>query len=255
VHARISPTVIYSNFVRQQAIFKEFLRAMKIEQANFPDSIRLPPLYGKGMPERSVEILLARLLYRPGIRILDVGHANSMKCHLSMIDTIPRPRNITGIDISKPVFNVNAYYDRSIEGDITSTSLPDGSFDLIWCISALEHFGMDNSTYTGEFTVSGDLDFIAIKEMIRLLAKNGTLLITVPYGRYEDHGSYRNYDGTRWQKLLGSISDGAHVKTLYFKHTHGNGWTVGQPDELRYAGYFDQANNGAAAIAAAIITK
>jgi len=40
--------------------------------------------------------------------------------------------------------------------------------------------------------------------MLRLLKKSGTLLITVPYGKYEEHGWLRNYDKHRWQELLGA---------------------------------------------------
>jgi hypothetical protein len=91
--------------------------------------------------------------------------------------------------------------------------------------------------------------------MLRLLKKSGTLLITVPYGKYEEHGWLRNYDQHRWQDLLGAARPQATVRELYFRHTYGNGWTTASPEELRYVGYYDQANAGAGGLAAALIVK
>lgn len=241
----------------QKNIFKEFERATREKTLVFPNKIFLPMNYGRSMPERVVEIFLCWLSYRSGYRILDIGHANAMECHLNMVRTLPEPKNLTGIDIAVPVYDVEAVYNHSILGDITNVSLPDDSFDLIWCISALEHIGMDNSGYVDNVSKSkqNDMDVQAIKEMVRLLSIGGSVLITVPYGKREDHGWFMNYDQEHLHSLLNVIRQKTKVSEWYFKHTFSMGWSMVKPEELRYVGYYDQNNSGSAGLAAIYITK
>jgi SAM-dependent methyltransferase len=239
----------------QQRIAEEFDRARALEQPEFPACLQLPPLYAKGLPERAVELLIAWHSYRPGLRVLDVGHAYAMLCHLHMIRALPQPRRLTGVDIANPQYDSRPYYQASLIGDITRSTIPGESFDLIWCISALEHFGMDNSLYTSQFDQTSGQDARALGEMVRILAPGGTLVVTVPYGRYEDHRTMKNYDAQRWQALLETVRSKARVREMYFRHTFGAGWAQAESPELRYVGYYDQANAGAGAIAIAYITK
>jgi SAM-dependent methyltransferase len=239
----------------QHNIFQEVQRGLAIPQTDFPARLSLPHKYGCGLPERVIELLLAKLVYQPNTELLDVGHANAMACHLKLIKTLPSPRNITGIDIANPSYDVSDYYQDSVCGDIADTCFDSDRFHCIWCISALEHFGMDNSGYTDKFERAEDLDARALKEMLRILRKGGVLLITVPYGKYEDHGWLRNYDQHRWQILLNIARPYAIIRDIYFRHTYGAGWTIVVPEELRYVGYYNQANAGAGGIAVAHITK
>lgn len=239
----------------QDGIFKEALRGYDLNREGFPDQLRLPPLFGAGLPERAVELMMAKLLYRPGESVLDLGHANAMPCHRRLLDTLPPPRRLTGLDIAEPVYDTSRYYTRSLREDITRTSLPEETFDQIWCISTLEHFGMDNSAYTSTFERDSGLASAALSAMIRLLKCGGRLLITVPFGRLEDHGSHINYNLASWSRLLDPVRPRAHIRLWYFRHTQGAGWTLVAPDELALTGYYDQANSGAAGLAVALLTK
>jgi SAM-dependent methyltransferase len=239
----------------QELIFWELEKAILNGGSKFYDKIILPKNYGKGLPERVVEIYLARLAYKPGDKVLDVAHANAMICHRKMIASLPEPRIITGIDIALPSYETKLLYENSYIGDITKTTFADNSYDLIWCISALEHFGMDNSGYTENFNREGDADMLAVKEMLRILKIGGNLLITVPYGKFEDHGWFKNYDEAHWRTLINLPTGKAVVKELYFGHTYGDGWSAVAPGELTNVGYFNQANSGSGALAATYITK
>jgi SAM-dependent methyltransferase len=239
----------------QRRIADEFDRAAGLPQPGFPARLQLPPEYGKGLPERVVELLIARLSYRAGLSVLDVGHAYATRAHLHMLRSLPEPRHLTGIDIAPPSYDTTPYYQRSISADIIASGIADDNFDLIWCISALEHFGMDNSMYTARFNQAAGQDARALGEMVRILAPAGTLVVTVPYGRYEDHRTMKNYDAQRWQALLETIRSKARIREMYFRHTFGAGWAQAECQELRYVGYYDQANAGAGAIAIAHITK
>jgi SAM-dependent methyltransferase len=246
----------YQGMKLQKNIFKEFRRATSQDCSNFPADISLPSDYGKAMPERVVEILFAKLSYRIGSNVLDVAHANAMDCHLKMLKILPQPNNITGIDIAKPYYDWSLYYKESVKDDITNTSFEDEVFDLIWCISSMEHFGMDNSSYTKDYkNVNSNMDKIAMEEMLRLLKKGGSLLVTVPYGKYEDHGWLRNYDEETWQEVLNTARKKAKVQEWYFKHTFHKGWFFVKSEELKYTGYYDQANFGTGGLAVAYITK
>ncbi|MBN1589441.1 MAG: class I SAM-dependent methyltransferase [Pirellulales bacterium] len=239
----------------QRNITREVKRIAEVNQADFPPHVVLPENFGRAMPERVVELLLARLLYEPGTKVLDVGHANAMQCHLDLIKALPSPRDITGIDIAEPGYDASAYYRDSILGDIADTGVESNWFHTIWCISALEHFGMDNSGYTGEFSMDSSLPAVALREMLRILKPEGQILVTVPFGRYEDNEWFINYDSEHLQSLLKVARPQSTIHELYFRHTFGSGWTPAAAEELRYVGYSDQANHGAGALAAVIIVK
>ena len=239
----------------QGRIFREMEAARRSPQPSFPKELRLPKDFAKSMPERAVELLLATQTYKPGARVLDVGHANAQKCHLLMLKTLAEPRRLTGIDIAPPTYDVGEYYERTISGDITRIPEADGSFDVVWCISTIEHVGLDNSAYTTDFTLEGNADMRAARELLRVVAPGGTLLLTVPYGRSENLGWSRNYDRARWQAMLDNFRPSADVHELYFRHTYGRGWEPAPPEELAYVGYYDQANYGAGAMAAVVVTR
>ncbi len=239
----------------QTKIIRELHRALEKDQSGFPGRVVLPDHYGKGLPERAVEILMARLTYAPGKNVLDVGYANTMECHRAMVAALPAPRHLTGIDIAAPVYDAGRYYEHMAQADITRTPYNDAAFDLIWCVSALEHFGMDNSVYTEEFSREPAMDAQAVREMLRILAPGGQILITVPYGKFEDHGSHKNYDRGHWQMLLDIARPAGRVTEWYFRHTHGHGWQQVPAEELQYVGYFDQANAGAGGVAVTLMTK
>ena len=218
-------------------------------------ALALPTPYGQSLPERVVELLFARLCGFPGARVLDVGHANAMACHLDMVRALPAPRAVTGIDLAEPAFPTAGLYQRSVRASIASTGLPAGSFDLVYCISTLEHVGMDNSGYVaGAGSPDPGLAHKALAEMLRLLSPGGSLLLTVPFGRFEDHGWMLNYDGEHWESLLRGSRAGADVREWFFRHTFGAGWRQVEPRELAYVGYYDQANSGSGGLAVAVIT-
>jgi len=215
----------------------------------------LPAPYGRHLPERVVELLLARLLYQPGMKVLDVGHANGMECHRAMLRSLPCPRDLTGIDIAAPAYDTSAYYTSSIRASIDATPFADGTFDLIWCISSLEHVGMDNSAYVEGRAAREATPEAALSEMVRVLRPGGSLLITVPYGRYEDHGWFRNFDELRLQKLLDPVRPRIGVTELYYEHTAAGGWSAADKRRLQSVRYGDQDNAGAAALAALLLTN
>ena len=239
----------------QSNITREYERALERGRFDFPACVELPVPCGRRLPERVVELLLARLSYRPGARVLDIGHGNAMECHRAMVRSLPAPRDLTGLDIAEPTYDVSTLYRESVRGDMGAMTFDDASFDLVWCISSLEHVGMDNSGYTSEFSRDERLAERAVQEMVRVTRPGGRVLLTVPYGRYENHGWFRNLDEAHLRALVDPVRVSVSVHTLTFAHRGERGWTPAPPEELRDVGYADQGNAGAAALAAVVLTK
>jgi SAM-dependent methyltransferase len=243
-----------ANDVLQARIFKEVQRAIPLNPSASISKVTLPKLYGRKLPERVIELLLAWITYRPNIKTLDVGHANAMDCHLQMLAHLAEPKDLTGIDISTPTYDPCLYYGESVVGDITLAPFLNDSFQLIWCISTLEHIGKDLSSYN-RLQQLGSTDIQALVEMLRIVANGGSILITVPFGKYEDHKWLTNYDTEHLQRLLEWVRPKANCEEFYFRYTDENGWTSAIPQELESTGYYDEENAGAAGLVAVYIEK
>jgi len=64
----------------------------------------------------------------------------------------------------------------------------DSSFDLVYCISTLEHVGRDNEVYDVDAAREQQGDEAALRELRRVLANDGRLLVSVPTGEHDDQG-------------------------------------------------------------------
>lgn len=123
--------------------------------------------------ERSVEIpwLLSRI-GRP-THILDIGSAGAK--YLSALAATGA--EVTAIDTREfvPPVGVTAY-------QLDARKLPEewaGHFDVVTCVSALDHVGLDAYGNTEDAAALPDV----IREIERVIAPGGRLLLTVPVGR------------------------------------------------------------------------
>lgn len=102
------------------------------------------------------------------IRILDVGCGRGFYIHaLSLYDF---PKEIYGIDINEKYLQIaqQEITDKRVKiakGDIFNLNFPDNFFDFIICSEILEHLPSDT---------------LALKNLHKVLKKNGTLLVSVP---------------------------------------------------------------------------
>jgi len=240
---------------RQRDILTDSLHASVLNAKTFPENIALPSPFATGLNERAVELMFARLLYTPGLEVLDIGHANAKPSHRKFLAGLPKPCHLTGIDIAEPVYDTRPFYKKSVRADITQHPFSDNTFDVIWCISTLEHFGMDISLYTDGFIRDSGLAGKALFEMVRMLKPGGKLLLTVPYGRYEDLEWLINYDAAHWSRLLDVVRNKVRIKEWFFRHTNSYGWHLVPAEELAFTGYRDQRNFGAAGLAVAVMEK
>ena len=73
---------------------------------------------------------------------------------------------------------------------------PDGSFDLVLCVSTLEHVGRDNRVYGAADEADPDGIADALEELRRVVG--GRLVVTVPCGTPEDHGWFVQLEPDAW---------------------------------------------------------
>lgn len=145
--------------------------------------------------ERVIEIpwVLARL--GAAKRVLDVGYANAEPAYLTAL--VAAAREPVGVDLAeRPVPGL-----RSVVADARSLPFESGSFDVVVCISTIEHVGRDNRLYGGTEEHDEQGLATALSELRRVLEASGRLLVTVPSGRREDHGSFVQRPPDEWLGL------------------------------------------------------
>ena len=92
--------------------------------------------------ERAIEIPWCLARYAGERRVLDAGYAFAEPAYLAGLTALGAGE-LTGVDLSAS--EVPGL--RSVVADVRQLPFPDGSFDLAFCISTLEHVGRDNEIY------------------------------------------------------------------------------------------------------------
>lgn len=204
--------------------------------------------FGQGDTERCIEIPWGVSCYRGEKRVLDIGYANAEDRYLSELLSLNIPQ-LFGIDMVPK----NCPGIISVVGDIRSTSFPDNFFDLVFCISTIEHVGRDNSVY--HIPYAGDDhegDFKALQEIFRIVKSSGRVVVTVPYGKLYDYGWFIHYDDARLQRLVES-STFSTIQEDYF--IYGSGWHKCDKSELVNILYQDDNAPAAAGLACILLEK
>ena len=105
----------------------------------------LPPGYGIGFDERVVELpwLLAHRLRG---RVLDAGSALN---HDHVLDRLlPRVENLHVVTLAPEEQSFTQRGVSYVYEDLRDLPYRDGWFDVVACVSTLEHVGMDNQLYS-----------------------------------------------------------------------------------------------------------
>ena len=144
--------------------------------------------------ERVIEVpwVLARL---SGRRALEVGYAFAEPPYLAALLQAGF-EELAGVDLA----HADVPGLTGVQADVRDLPFEDGAFDLVLCVSTLEHVGADNTGDGLEAEDDADSRRTALRELRRVLASNGRLLITVPCGEPGDYGWFRQDDvrGSTW---------------------------------------------------------
>jgi len=221
--------------------------------AAFREDGPLPSGFGVRIDERIVEYpwLLAHMPEGPA-RLLDAGSALNFETIITHSKFTEKKVTIANLN-PEP----NCFWKRGISyvfEDIRALPFLPESFDLITCISTLEHVGMDNKIYTKDasYNEKKAADYIvALEELKRVLAPGGVLFLTVPFGKYGDFGFFQQFDSAMLVKVVAAFGPTTHTTTFY-RYGDG-GWQIGSEEECASAAYVtaDMAKTSATLPAAA----
>ena len=213
--------------------------------------------WGAGTTERAIEIPWALSRYRSERRVLEVGcsFASENPQYIEGLLSLAIPE-LHGIDIS----SVPAPDFIKRTADIRDSGYEAEFFDMILCVSTIEHVGRDNSRQykpVAQLLTREDdptpPDVRAMAEMLRILKRGGKLILTVPFGRFVNYGWFINYDSAAIARLLSSSRISA-IQADYFS-SHQEGWVPCFANDLRDTVYGDNGAPAAAGVACFEITK
>lgn len=185
----------------------------------------LPAGFGKGLDERCVEYPWCLANLGPEARsLLDAGSTLNF-------EPIVRHPALAGrvLHIMTLAPERNSFWKLGISylfGDLRDIPIKSGFYGSIACLSTLEHVGFDNRIYThaNQSPTGRADDYIpVIKELRRVLAPGGTLLLTVPFGVYRNFGSFQVFDSTLVERTMSAFQPAAAMTVQFFRYTE-TGW-------------------------------
>jgi SAM-dependent methyltransferase len=173
-----------------------------------PRELRAPP----ESDERPIEIPWCLARYRGEPRVLEVGYAFAEPAYLAGLLELGAAE-VVGVDLAET--DVPGL--TTVRADVRSLPFADGSFDVVLCISTLEHVGADNERY-GLDAAAGGMDD-ALRELRRV---GGRVLLTVPCGEPGDHGWFRQDDPDGWRARFDDAGFLVFEDEVY--ELTGDGW-------------------------------
>jgi len=191
-----------------------------------PRELRAPA----GCDERAIEIPWALARYDGEGHVLDIGYAFAEPAYLAGLVRLGA-LDLVGIDLA----TAEVPGLRSVVADVRALPFADGSFDLAFCISTLEHIGRDNEVYSVDAERDAAGDEAALRELRRVLTKDGRVLVSVPTGEHDDQGWQVQRTPEDWVAVFERTGFIVYEDELYVHAP--NGWRRASLAEARTARY------------------
>jgi SAM-dependent methyltransferase len=196
-------------------------------------NVQLPLGFGKGIDERIVEYpwLLGKMGQKSET-LLDAGSTFNFEYLLQHSVLKKKELCIYTFFPERPNFNFPGSKISYLYGDLRNMPFKDDLFDLIVCQSTLEHVDMDNSIYgysifNNSKNENASYEYLkAINELTRVLKPCGSLLLTFPFGSYENHGFFQQFDNDMLDLMLADLSKAGLVEELTFFKYSISGWKL-----------------------------
>jgi O-antigen chain-terminating methyltransferase len=244
-------TLSRSGLLGQLAASDEFARVAVLDDAlAFAVGIRAQPRERVGpirprnlrapatSDERAIEIPWCLARYDGETRVLDVGYAFAEPAYLAGLVALGAS-GLAGADLAEA--NVPGL--RPIVGDVRDLPIDKGAFELVLCISTLEHVGRDNDVYAVDAPRDEHGDEAALRELHRVLERGGRLLVSVPTGERDDQGWQLQRTPADWISVFERAGFVVYEDELYVRDDEG--WRTASLAEASAARYRD---DGAGAV-------
>jgi SAM-dependent methyltransferase len=217
--------------------------AAAIDQRAVAPGQNLPSGFGVALDERVVEYpwICGHLseVATATPRILDAG---SILNHRFILDKAPfKGSNLTIMTLAPEKYC--QWYDgiSYVYGDLRETFFKDRTFDVVICISTIEHIGLDNTLlYTSDQqrAESDDTGFLAAaREFRRILKLGGICYVSFPFGSRQNLGWYQVFDDLMVTQLVEAFAPASH-QIEYFRYSE-QGWQRSNAEDVRNAAVFD----------------
>jgi SAM-dependent methyltransferase len=169
--------------------------------------------------ERIIEIPWVLSRYRGEANVLDVGSAYASPSYVGALVRLGAERLVAVDPAEMSVASV-----ESVTADARALPFPAESFDLVLCVSTLEHVGRDNRVYglADERSTSGIGE--ALAELARVLTAAGRILLTVPCGDAEDHGWFVQLRPDDWRRIFADAGYNVGGEEIYGRAA--DGWSL-----------------------------
>ncbi|CAN5672619.1 hypothetical protein BH11MYX1_BH11MYX1_00660 [soil metagenome] len=197
-----------------------------------------PGAASPGLSERIIETPWVASHFKGGERVLDIGFTMSSLDYLGLLLELRRTHNVTieAVDIVRPERVQRRYPTEWLAevmatpitiGDVRTLEVPTGRYDVVTCISTIEHVGFDEATYEDPVTAfarSSTADGVrrlrdpgvnrdVLAQVHRALRPAGLALISVPMGKggpavlKDSLGLYCaqwEYEAASWLEIVGA---------------------------------------------------
>jgi SAM-dependent methyltransferase len=210
--ALVADLVGSDEFLRLRALEDAVARASAAREAGErPHELTTPP----GIDERPIEIAWTLGRFRRARRLLDVGYAFAEPVWLAAVQGLDAGERV-GVDVApRDVPGL-----RGTVGDVRRLPFADGAFDVVFCISTLEHVGRDNTRYGGPAEQDNAAPLAALRELHRVTARRGRIFVTVPCGD-EDADWYLREPPDAWYERFRAADLYVYDDELYAERAEG----------------------------------
>jgi SAM-dependent methyltransferase len=244
-------TLSRSGLLAQLASSDEFARVALLDDAvAFAAGIRAQPRERVGpirprnlrapatSDERAIEIPWCLARYDGETRVLDIGYAFAEPAYLAGLVALGAS-GLAGADLAEAAVPGL----RPIVGDVRHLPIEKDAFELVLCISTLEHVGRDNDVYAVDAPRDERGDEATLRELHRVLERGGRLLVSVPTGEHDDPGWQLQRTPTDWISVFERAGFVVYEDELYVRGD--DGWRTASLNEASAARYRD---DGAGAV-------
>ena len=217
--------------IHDQKLLNEF----KIEN-------QLPAYFGIGIDERIVEYpwIFSKLLIGSS-KILDAGST----FNFTEIITHPLIKNkdLTIFTYFPETKNFNEKRVSYVYGDLRDMPFRNNYYDQVISQSTIEHIDKDNSIYGYEASKVTEekksYEYLkAIKEFIRITKPGGSVLLTFPYGKFEDHGFFQQFDHEMLQRVIDEFDRYGKLDINFMLYSNV-GWSFSSKSECENSESFN----------------